>query len=88
MATPIKAGSGKRCFVLNLQALGAFPDAGRPRVVWVGVTGPGLDVLTRLVLEEGNPGKKILHGLPCHPAHAPEVSTRPAPGRKAGSVSN
>ena len=40
------------------------------------------------VFEEGNPGKKILHGLPCHPARAPQVSTRPAPGRKADSISN
>jgi 2'-5' RNA ligase len=32
-------------FVINLQSLGAFPDPGRPRVVWVGVTGPGLEVL-------------------------------------------
>ena len=35
-------------FVINLQSLGAFPDADRPRVVWVGVTGPGLDALTGL----------------------------------------
>jgi 2'-5' RNA ligase len=35
-------------FVINLQSLGAFPDPGHPRVVWVGVTGPGLDVLTGL----------------------------------------
>jgi RNA 2',3'-cyclic 3'-phosphodiesterase len=35
-------------FVINLQSLGAFPDADRPRVVWVGVTGPGLGVLEPL----------------------------------------
>ena len=35
-------------FTLNLQSLGAFPDPARPRVVWVGVTGPGLDALASL----------------------------------------
>ena len=33
---------------LNLQALGAFPDAERPRTVWVGLAGPGLDELLTL----------------------------------------
>ncbi len=39
-------GSGP--FTLNLQSLGAFPDPSRPRVVWVGITGPGLDALAEL----------------------------------------
>ena len=35
-------------FVINLQSLGAFPDAEKPRSAWVGVTGPGIDVLGEL----------------------------------------
>jgi RNA 2',3'-cyclic 3'-phosphodiesterase len=33
---------------VNLQSLGAFPDPTRPRVAWVGLTGPGLDTLSEL----------------------------------------
>jgi 2'-5' RNA ligase len=35
-------------FTLNLQSLGAFPDPTRPRVAWVGLTGPGIDTLGKL----------------------------------------
>ena len=43
-----EASKGFKPFTVNLQSLGAFPDPTRPRVVWVGVTGPGLDVLSDL----------------------------------------
>ena len=43
-----EASKGFKPFTLNLQSLGAFPDPERPRVAWVGVTGPGLDALGRL----------------------------------------
>src|SRR3954453_8578132 len=44
------AGASQDCkpFTLNLQSLGAFPDPKRPRVVWVGLTGPGLEALGAL----------------------------------------
>ena len=32
-------------FTVNLQSLGAFPDPARPRVAWVGLTGPGMETL-------------------------------------------
>ncbi len=35
-------------FTLNLQGLGAFPTPEAPRAVWVGVAGPGLDILHEL----------------------------------------
>jgi 2'-5' RNA ligase len=35
---------------VNLQSLGAFPDPARPRVAWVGLTGPGLEALGSLRL--------------------------------------
>ena len=35
-------------FTVNLKSLGAFPDPDSPRVVWVGVTGPGLDTMNQL----------------------------------------
>ncbi len=35
-------------FELRLEALGVFPDADRPRVAWVGLTGPGLEPLAAL----------------------------------------
>lgn len=38
-------------FELTLHGVGAFPDASRPRVVWAGVDGPGLDTLRQLQLE-------------------------------------
>jgi RNA 2',3'-cyclic 3'-phosphodiesterase len=31
--------------MLKLQGVGAFPDPVRPRVIWAGVAGPGLDAL-------------------------------------------
>ncbi len=43
-----EASKGFKPFTVNLQSLGAFPDPARPRVAWVGVTGPGLDVLADL----------------------------------------
>ena len=39
------ASKGFKPFTVNLQSLGAFPNPNRPRVVWVGLTGPGLDTL-------------------------------------------
>src|SRR4051812_2054458 len=35
-------------FELRLEALGAFPNANRPRVLWAGVAGPGLEMLQAL----------------------------------------
>ncbi len=35
-------------FTVNLQSLGVFPDPTRPRVAWVGLTGPGIETLGRL----------------------------------------
>jgi 2'-5' RNA ligase len=33
---------------VNLQSLGTFPDPARPRVAWVGLTGPGIEALGKL----------------------------------------
>src|SRR5437879_3871095 len=38
-------------FDLRLEGLGTFPNATRPRVVWVGATGPGLAPLDALQKE-------------------------------------
>lgn len=38
-------------FALNIQGLGAFPAPERPRVAWVGLTGPELDALAHLRAE-------------------------------------
>ena len=35
-------------FTVNLQSLGAFPDPAKPRVAWVGLTGPDIEGLTTL----------------------------------------
>jgi 2'-5' RNA ligase len=42
------AASHAPSFELSVQRLGAFPDARRPRVLWAGLTGPGLDAMRRL----------------------------------------
>ena len=42
------ATSGIPPFKVNLQSLGAFPDSEKPRVVWVGMTGPGIEILNQL----------------------------------------
>lgn len=42
------AAAATEPFDLRLEGLGAFPDADRPRVVWVGATGPGLAPLGSL----------------------------------------
>jgi RNA 2',3'-cyclic 3'-phosphodiesterase len=43
-----EASQGFKPFTVNLQSLGAFPDPSRPRVVWVGLTGSGMDTLVDL----------------------------------------
>ena len=42
------ACEGYSPFTVNLQSLGAFPDPARPRVAWVGLTGPGMETLGKL----------------------------------------
>jgi 2'-5' RNA ligase len=49
-ATAAAASTGE-AFELRLEALGAFPSAARPRVVWVGATGSGLAPLAALQKE-------------------------------------
>jgi 2'-5' RNA ligase len=39
---------GFQPLTVNLQSLGAFPDPARPRVAWVGLTGPDIEGLGRL----------------------------------------
>lgn len=43
-----EAATGFRKLTLNLQMLGAFPDAERPRTLWVGLGGPDHDGLHSL----------------------------------------
>jgi 2'-5' RNA ligase len=45
------AAAAVESFELRLEGLGAFPNAARPRVVWVGATGPGLAPLATLQKE-------------------------------------
>ena len=42
------ACEGTPPLTVNLQSLGAFPDPARPRVAWVGLTGPDIEPLGRL----------------------------------------
>jgi 2'-5' RNA ligase len=57
-----EAAAGFPPFELRLEGLGAFPTPARPRVIWVGVAGPGLTTLlpfqkelARAVREVGYP---------------------------------
>jgi 2'-5' RNA ligase len=43
-----ESSAGMRPFELELERLGAFPSPKRPRVLWAGVGGPGLDALSGL----------------------------------------
>src|SRR4051812_5974184 len=43
-----EASAGVDPFELRLEALGFFPSTIKPRTVWVGLTGPGVDVLAEL----------------------------------------
>ena len=48
--TAIKRACGEiKPFELNTKSAGCFPDAHRPRVIWIGLTG-GLEILTALQL--------------------------------------
>ena len=42
------ASEGFPPLTLNLHSLGAFPDPARPRVAWVGLTGPDIEALGKL----------------------------------------
>src|SRR4051812_527851 len=42
------ASAGFEPLDLRIEGLGAFPDAVRPRVVWAGLTGAGLEALAAL----------------------------------------
>ena len=44
----VEGSKGFKPLTVNLQSLGAFPDPSHPRVVWVGLTGAGLESLGRL----------------------------------------
>lgn len=43
-----EACEGVPPLTVNLQSLGAFPDPTRPRVAWVGLTGPAIEALGSL----------------------------------------
>jgi 2'-5' RNA ligase len=43
-----KAAAPLAPFELRIEGLGAFPQPTRPRVIWVGVTGPGVEALAIL----------------------------------------
>ena len=46
--TVAEAAAGFAPFELRLEGLGVFPNPMRPRTLWVGLTGPGLDTLAAL----------------------------------------
>lgn len=57
-------------FELKLEGLGVFPNAARPRVLWAGVTGPGLDTLCALQSALAGAAARLKYptdGKPFHP---------------------
>jgi 2'-5' RNA ligase len=68
-------------FSIRLEGLGTFPSPTRPRVVWVGVTGPGLGQLETLQKEV----VKAVRAIDCPPDddrfHAHVTLGRLKPGR-------
>ena len=69
-------------FDLRLEGLGAFPDALRPRVVWVGATGPGVAPLE--TLQQAVAGAVRGAGYPPDDRFHPHVTLgRLKPGRAA-----
>lgn len=57
-------------FELKLEGLGAFPNAGRPRVVWTGVGGPGLEPLKALQAAVAGAAAGFIARPDPHPFHA------------------
>ena len=72
-------------FSLTLEGLGAFPDPARPRVVWAGVGGPGLDALTGLRAEVAAAVARARYPTDDH-AFRPHVTLGRAAPRKPAPV--
>ena len=68
-------------FDLRLEGLGAFPHPARPRVVWVGATGPGLVPLETLQKEIANAVRGVGHPPDDDRFHAHVTLGRLKPGR-------
>ena len=73
---------------LSLAGVGVFPNPERPRVIWAGVTGPGLDTLTALQAAVAEATARAGYPSDAQPFH-PHVTlgrfkTVPRGGGKAG----
>ena len=65
-----EAAEGVGRFELRLEGLGVFPDVRRPRVIWTGLTGPGVETLRDLqaTLAETTARQRYpTDGKPFHP---------------------
>jgi 2'-5' RNA ligase len=69
-------------FELRLEGLGTFPSPTRPRVVWVGATGPGLDPLARLQKEVAKAVRGVGHPPDDDRFHPHVTLGRLKPGRR------
>jgi 2'-5' RNA ligase len=71
-------------FELKLDGLGVFPNAHRPRVVWAGVTGAGVETLTALQAALAESSARLRYPADGKAYHPHVTLARFPPGRKGG----
>lgn len=71
-------------FEIQLQGIGVFPAPERPRVVWAGVTGTGLDTLRALQHEVASTVARLRYPTDARPFHPHVTLGRFNPRRPAG----
>ncbi len=69
-------------FDLKLEGLGAFPDPARPRVVWAGVGGAGVEALKALQADVTAAVARLDYRPEARPFHAHVTLGRFPPGRR------
>jgi 2'-5' RNA ligase len=76
------AASAQEPFELGLEGVGAFPNPARPRAVWAGVVGTGLEALNDLQAAVAGAVARLDYPTDPRPFHAHVTLGRFGPGRR------